>query len=381
MPRIDISNYPKVKKQTHDKAKDRASVIDFLNKDIVFGDGQLSDKKKEAFYHELGTLIKSGITLKAALELTIISYSDSKDQQMFAEIQADVVSGSSLSEALKKREKFSSYEFYSVRIGEETGRLAEVLNELAKYYKSKITQRRKIIGAITYPLLVLTTSFAAIFFMIKFVVPMFADVFNRFGGKLPYITSLIVNFSNWFDRYIYLILMIPLLLLGLYIYNRKAIWFKKWSALLLLRVPLVGEIIRKIYLARFANTMRLLTGTNTPLLKAMEMVRQMISFYPIEVSLLSAEKDILLGSTLSNTLGKHDFYPAKFIQMIKIAEEVNKLEYFFEQLSNQYTEEVEYKTNAISGLLEPLIIIFLGLAVGVILIAMYLPMFQMSNSF
>jgi type IV pilus assembly protein PilC len=107
----------------------------------------------------------------------------------------------------------------------------------------------------------------------------------------------------------------------------------------------------------------------------------MITFYPVESSLKLAEKDILLGSSLSMALSKYDFYPAKFIQMIKIAEEVNRLEYFFEQLSEQYTEEVEYKTNAISGLLEPLIIIFLGLVVGVILIAMYLPMFQMSSSF
>ncbi|QDW25178.1 hypothetical protein FFJ24_010295 [Pedobacter sp. KBS0701] len=124
-----------------------------------------------------------------------------------------------------------------------------------------------------------------------------------------------------------------------------------------------------------------LTETNTPLLQALELVRQMITFYPVERSLRLAQEDILLGSSLSSALSKYDFYPAKFIQMIRIAEEVNKLEHFFEQLSQQYTEEVEYKTNAISGLLEPLIIIFLGLVVGVILIAMYLPMFQMSSTF
>lgn len=379
MPTIDISNYPSPKKKPG-QSTEGISVLEFLNRDISFGDGQLPDKKKEAFYNELGTLVKSGIALKTALELTSSSYTN-KDKLIFEVIQAEVLAGSTLSEALRERGKFSSYEFYSVRIGEETGRLAEVLIELAKYYKSKISQRRKIIGAITYPLLVLSTSFAAIFFMIKFVVPMFADVFKRFGGKLPYVTSVIVSFSDWFDRNIYFVLLFPVVLIAFYIWGRKKDWFKRWSSLLLLQVPIVGEIVKKIYLARFANTMRLLTGTNTPLLSAMEMVRQMISFYPIEQSLILAEKDILLGSTLSATLAKNEFYPAKFVQMIKIAEEVNKLEYFFEQLASQYTEEVEYKTNAISGLLEPLIIIFLGLAVGVILIAMYLPMFQMSNSF
>lgn len=379
MPSIDISKIQK--KNTPLKEKEGAGIFDFLSKDISFGKGKLSDKKKEGFYNELGTLIRSGIDIRSALELTAGSYTQKKDMELFSSVQKQVIEGKSLSETMQAELKFSPYEYYSVKIGEETGKLGEVLGELAKYYKSKISQQRKIIGAITYPLLVLFTSFGAVFFMIKFVVPMFADVFKRFGGKLPYITSVIVSFSDWFDRYIYLMLFAIVAVVILYFINRNKFWFKKGAALLLLRIPVVGEITRKIYLARFANTMRLLTETNTPLLQALELVRQMITFYPVENSLKLAEKDILLGSSLSAALSKYDFYPAKFIQMIKIAEEVNRLEYFFEQLSEQYTEEVEYKTNAISGLLEPLIIIFLGLVVGVILIAMYLPMFQMSSSF
>jgi len=380
MPPLDISNYKQRSKKVA-VATPKTSLFDVLNKDISFGNGQLPDKKKEAFYNELGTLIRSGIDIKTSLELTGSSYTKAKDIELFRGIQEAVVAGQSLSETLKNHDKFSSYEYYSVRIGEETGRLGEVLNELAKYFKSKLQQRRKIIGAITYPALVLSTSFAAIFFMIKFVVPMFADVFKRFGGKLPYLTALIVSFSDWFDRYIYVLLFGIIVLVVFYFVSRKQEWFLRFSAKVILRIPVAGDIVKKIYLARFANTMRLLTGTNTPLLQALGMVKQMIVFHPIVDSLIVAEKDILHGSSLSETLGKHDFYPVKFIQMIKIAEEVNKLEYFFEQLAEQYTEEVEYKTNAISGLLEPLIIIFLGMAVGVILIAMYLPMFQMSNSF
>ncbi|SES20229.1 type II secretion system F family protein [Pedobacter rhizosphaerae] len=379
MSTIDISSY-KPKKKSPEKGSGKTA-LDFLNQDISFGDGQLPDKKKESFYNELGTLIRSGIDIKSALELTASSFTQTKDVALFASIQKEVIAGKSLSETLATQDKFSRYEYYSIQIGEETGKLGEVLGELGKYYKAKISQRRKIISAITYPILVLSTSFAAIFFMIKFVVPMFADVFKRFGGKLPYITSLIISFSDWFDRYIYLLLVLLIGLITFYLLSKKTPWFKRASALALLKIPLVGDIAKKIYLARFANTMRLLTETNTPLLQALGMVKQMITFYPIEQSLALAEKDILLGSSLSASLAKHPFYPAKFIQMIKIAEEVNKLAYFFEQLADQYTEEVEYKTTAISGMLEPLIIIFLGLTVGLILIAMYLPMFQMSNTF
>lgn len=375
---MDISSFQHKKKVSTEHTA--VGLLDFMNRDLSFGDGLLPDKKKQGFYNELGTLIRSGIDISTALELTIASYKG-KDGLLFASIRKQVVEGKSLSETLEGEQKFSRYEYFSVRIGEETGRLGEVLGELSKYYKSRISQRRKIIAAITYPMLVLSTSFAAIFFMIKFVVPMFADVFQRFGGKLPYITGLILRISEWLDSYIYLILVFIIAVVIFYFINKGKPWFRRGSALLLLKIPLVGDILRKIYLARLANTMRLLTGTSTPLLQAMKMVREMISFYPIEHSLAAAEKEILVGSSLSDALAKHNFYPEKFIQMIRIAEEVNRLEYFFEQLSDQYTEEVEYKTNAISGLLEPLIIIFLGLAVGVILIAMYLPMFQMSNSF
>lgn len=380
MPTIDTSKLKKPVKNVMPKGSTN-NLLELMSKDISFGDGQLPDKKKEAFYNELSTLIKSGIDIKTSLALTTSSYTNSKDVQLFESIQKEVIEGKSLSEALKDNHKFSPYEYYSVRIGEETGKMGEVLTELAKYYKSKIQQQRKIVAAITYPLLVLSTSFAAIFFMIKFVVPMFADVFKRFGGKLPYITSLIVDISNWFDRYIYLLLLFLLGLVSFYFFNRSKPWFKKHLTLVLLRVPIVGNILKKVYLTRFANTMRLLTGTNTPLLQALGMVKQMITFYPIEASLQVAEQDILLGQSLSVALSKHAFYPDKFIQMIKIAEEVNKLEYFFGQLADQYTDEVTYQTSAISSMLEPLIIIFLGLAVGVILIAMYLPMFQMGSSF
>jgi len=377
MAQIDISKIKKAQSVN----KNESNPFDFLSRDLSFGKATLSDKKKEGFYNELGTLIRSGIDIRSALELTIGSYTQKKDIELFKSLQQKVIEGRSLSATLQDESKFSPYEYYSVKIGEETGRLGEVLGELAGFYKAKISQQRKIIGAITYPLLVLFTSFAAVFFMIKFVVPMFADVFTRFGGKLPFLTALIVSFSNWLDSYIYLLIFILLSIIAAYFLCRKKPWFKKHITLIVLRIPLVGEITKKVYLARFANTMRLLTQTNTPLLQALELIRQMITFYPIEHSLLAAEQDILLGKSLSEALSKHEFYPAKFVQMIRIAEEVNKLEYFFGQLSEQYTEEVEYKTNAISGLLEPLIIIFLGLVVGVILIAMYLPMFQMSSSF
>lgn len=379
MPSIDISQYQKKKRP--DAKTGQSDLFAFLNSDISFGGKQVPDKKKESLYVELSTLLLSGIDLRTALELILVDQEQAKDKVLFEGIRARILSGLALSEALKETDRFSDYEFYSIRIGEETGRLGEVLTDLAKYYKSKIHQRRKIVSAVTYPAIVLLSSLGAVFFMIKFVVPMFADVFLRFGGKLPWITGAIISFSNWFDRYFSLLLLFIIAAGIFYFIKRRSEWFRKISSGLLLKIPVVGDIVRKIYLARFANTMRLLVSTDTPLLRSIALVRQMISYYPIESSLFKVEQDILQGESLHKSLASFPFYPAKMIQLIKVGEEVNRMDYFFEKIASQYTEEVEYKTNTISSLLEPLIIIFLGLVVGVILIAMYLPMFQMSNSF
>jgi len=380
MAQIDISKYNHTKKAAPKNSRG-SSLLAFLNQDIKLGKNGLSDKKKEMFYAELSTLIKSGIDIKTALDLICISFDKPADKNLFEDIKKKVIAGQALSLALKEKGVFSAYEYYSVKIGEETGKSAQVLHELYLYFKRKINQRRKIIGAITYPIVILSTSFAAIFFMIKFVVPMFADVFTRFGGKLPYLTQVIINISDSLDKYFYVLLLLPFALFVFYQSQKQTLYLRKILSALILRLPIVGDIVRKIYLARIANTLRLLVGTSIPLLQAISMVRQMIGFYPVAASLLEAENDLMHGKSLSMSLEKHDFYPVKFVQMIKIAEEVNRLEYFFEQLAEQYTEEVEFKTNTIASLMEPLIIIILGMVVGTILIAMYLPMFQMSNSF
>lgn len=383
MAQIDISSYKrkKIGKAASSK-KEGPGIIDLLNTDISFGNGQIADRKKEGFYLELSMLLLSGVDMKTAFELVLIEKKKGKEQAVFEAVRTDVLKGDSLSQALRRQSgKFSDYEYYSIQIGEETGKLGEVLKELAQYYKNKIAQRRKIISALTYPIIVLCTSLGAVFFMLKYVVPMFADVFTRFGGELPAITAFILRMSNLLDStFGWTLLGIVSLVVFLYV-NRRKTWYRKWSSTILLRIPVAGEIVSKIHLARFANTMRLLVSTNTPLLQAIQLVRQMSDFYPIEQSLLRTEELILHGESLHTSLASFDFYPAKLVQLVKVGEEVNRLDFFFDQIANQLTEEVEYQTSTISTVLEPLIIIFLGLVVGLILIAMYLPMFQMSNSF
>jgi type IV pilus assembly protein PilC len=148
-----------------------------------------------------------------------------------------------------------------------------------------------------------------------------------------------------------------------------------------LNLPLVGEIIGKIYLARFSHAMTLLVTSKIPLLRATSLIKQMIAFYPLEVALNQAEQDIMKGDFLLKLLARFPIFPKRMLSLIKIGEVVNQLELFFDKIAKQYSDEVEHQTNLIGSMIEPFMIIFLGLIVGVILIAMYLPLFQLSTSF
>ena len=352
-----------------------------LNYDISFGNKELNDKKKEYLYLELSSLLQAGINLKSSFELITADQQKEKDKELYINIQQAVLNGVTFSQALQQTGKFSLYEIYSLQIGEETGKLIEVLQDLAKFYQNKIKQRRKIVSALTYPCVVMTTSLGAVFFMLKFVVPMFGDVFKRFGGHLPWITEKIIGVSQALEDYFPGFIIVLALLITFIISVRKTQQFRKFSSNLLLHTPLIGNLVQKIYLARFCNSMRLLINARLPLLRAIALIRQMIEYYPIESSLQKVEDDIMNGKSLHQSMQQFSVYPSKMIQLIKVGEETNQLDYFFGKISEQYIEEVEFKTSTLSSMMEPLIIIFLGLIVGVILVSMYLPLFQMSNSF
>jgi type IV pilus assembly protein PilC len=381
MPSIDLSRYEKKKTVKAPTVKNGEGLLAFLNKDISFGSKELSDKKKESLYLELSSLLQAGINLKNSFELITADLKTDKDKALYNQIQNDVLKGVTFSQALRQSGKFSLYEVFSLQIGEETGKLIEVLQDMAKFYQNKIKQRRKIVSALTYPCVVMASSLGAVFFMLKFVVPMFGDIFKRFGGHLPWVTEKIIAISDSMQNNVLPFFIIIALTFAAIFSVRKTERYRKIASRILLRIPVMGGLVQKIYLARFCNSMRLLINAQLPLLRSIALIRQMISYYPIESSLQKVEDDIMNGNTLHQSLQKFSIYPPKMIQLVKVGEETNQLDYFFGKISEQYIDEVEYKTSALSSMMEPLIIIFLGLIVGVILISMYLPLFQMSNSF
>lgn len=350
-------------------------------KDISFSTG-LPDKIKADFYLQLHTLLDAGVDIRSGFKLVTEQQKKAKFRKIFDIIQQDIISGKAMSAAMRDQHCFSDYEIFSTGIGEETGRLSFVFKELHQFFQKKIKQRRQIVSALTYPMIVVVVAILAIGFMANFIVPMFADVFKRFGNKeLPAVTQFVVLVSESIKKTFGIwLLVIGGLMLGA-VKSRKKLWYRRGMSRLLLRIPMVGELVAKIYIARMCNSMSLLISSKVPVLQAIQLVIKMVGFYPIEVSLRKVEESILLGKSLHTGMSEHAIFPPKLIAMIKVGEEVNKLGDFFERINIQYTEEVMHETALLSNFIEPLIIVFLGLAVGIILIAMYLPLFTMGQSF
>ena len=360
-------------------SKEGFDIDALLKKEITLFGSSFSNKKKEAFYTELHVLLHAGLELKDALDLIAKEQRKEEDTKLFNGIINGLISGKNFSEALKEQEKFSDYEYYSIQIGERTGTLTKVIEELGNFFKRKNEQRRTVIGALSYPIIILFTALVAVIFMMQFVVPMFAQIFKQNKVELPWITSKIIATSDFFrDYYWIFIVLILCVLIGQRLVKDK-LWYKNISTLIILKIPFVGEFFRKVKIAQFTQAISLLIGAKVPLLSGIQLTQKMISFYPLQNALTKIESDILMGKSLSESMSVHRVFDSKMSSLIKVAEETNQNQIIFERLTEQYNKEIEYKSKMLSSVLEPVIILFLGVIVATILIAMYIPMFNLST--
>ncbi len=351
----------------------------FFNRDIQLFGGKFGNKKKERFYMDLRTLLVAGVDLKSALEIIIDEQEKTKDRAFFDEIYQSVLKGKSLSEGLKKSGKFSEYEYFSIEIGEESNRLNEVLEELMNYYADQAALRKQIMSVLSYPLFVFVITIGLVYFMMSSVVPMFADVFKQFGSELPPLTLKIIYLSENFP-FFFLMFALAVGAIVLFVYTqREQEWFRKGTSGFFLRVPKVGELIRLIYLARFTQAMHLLLASKTPLVRSLDLTQRMIKFYPIQKAIEQIKIDIQKGKSMHEGMANFKIFPNRMLSLVKVGEQVNQLEVMLGKLAKQYNEELKYQTTIIGKIMEPFIILIIGTVVGVILVAMYMPMFNLST--
>ncbi|MFP9119334.1 type II secretion system F family protein [Flavobacterium sp. RNTU_13] len=346
--------------------------------ELSFGK-KFTDKKKLAFYRELGMLLKAGVDFKKALEILHRQTKNKVDAQMLMEIKNRIVGGKTVYEALIASGKFSPYEYYSIQIGEETNKLSEVLEELQKYFASKIQMRRQIVSVLTYPVIVLLVTVLVLYFMLTKVVPMFTSVFRQFNSELPKSTQYIIKLSNHSGLFFAVLLGIIISFMALHFVLQKKDSYRLAMSTVVIRIPYFGELVKKIYLARFCQSMSLLLTSKTQLVESLRLTSKMVGFYPIEKSLGTIILDVTKGNTLTECFRKHNVYEDRMVSMIDVAEQVNQLDAMFEKLTEQYNEDISHRTKMIGVVLEPAIIIIIGIIVGVIMISMYAPMFDLSK--
>ncbi|QSB27656.1 type II secretion system F family protein [Flavobacterium sp. CLA17] len=369
---LDLSTYkaPKAEK-TNFKLPSGAASFQFSKK--------LSDKKKEIFYRELGMLLKSGVDFKKALEIMSNQSSNNFEKAIIHQIKDKVIEGRSIYESMRETNQFSAYEYYSIQIGEETRKLEEVLAELQKYFNRKIQMKRQIVSVLTYPAIVMIVTVLVLYFMLNKVVPMFSSVFKQFGSELPKSTQIIIKISNHSGTIFTIVLAIIIGLIVMHALLKEKDFYRAVTTKMILKIPYFGNLIRKIYISRFCQAMNLLITSKTTLINSLSLTAKMIGFYPIEMAIQEIKDDITRGASLNESLKKHDVFENKMVSMVEVAEQVNQLETMFERLTEQYNEEISHQTKMIGVILEPMIIIVIGVIVGVIMVSMYAPMFDLSK--
>lgn len=360
------------------KESKSSQLSEFLNKDINLG-SVFSNKKKQELYNGLYLLFVSGLDMKRVLELVVSEKKSKKEKIILDRVNQNVIKGHNLSEALSFEKDFTDYEIYSLQIGEQSGQLVEVLFHLKNYFQKKIEQKRIVTSALAYPITVLFIAIAAVSFMIGFVVPTFAKTFNTFGAELPAITQGLIDFSTNFDTIVIVVLAATTVAVVLYFIFRQHVLFRKYAAKVTLSIPFIGNIILLSKLTQFSENMKLLMSSRTSLIESLGLTSKMLRFYPMQTALSGCKNQIMNGKSLSESMSAYKIFPSRMVYLLAVGEEVNKLDSIFEQLSELYGNELEHKSKILGSVLEPILLIFIAVLVGFIVIALYMPMFSLSD--
>lgn len=341
---------------------------------------KLTDARREMFYAELHALLTAGLDFSNAFRLLIEGEEDRRMKALLERLYASVVRGDTLAQAMTHSMAFQPMECGVVRIGDETGRLTETLDFLRDYYHKRAQQRRMISSAVSYPLIILCVAVAVVAFMLSVVVPMFEEVYARMGGELPSLTRAIISLSRKFPSYLFITIVAAGGTYALYHINRKRPEVEQFTGEMLLRIPVVGNIVKKNYQARCCKLLDLLCAAGVPLLAGVGMLADVIDFYLYRLSLLEIARRLERGESFAAGIAAFPaLYDRKLAALVRVGEETNRLPEMLRRQGETLTQELEYAIKRMGILLEPALILLVGLLVAVILIAMYMPMFSLGG--
>ena len=332
---------------------------------------------------QLSTMVEAGISLVQALT-ALYDQCDPKRQKGLREVISDVTTrvqgGETFNEAIAKHPRVFDRLFVSmVKAGEHGGLLAEILDRLAGFLEASARLRKKIKSAMTYPVIVICIAFAITTFLIVKVVPIFGEIFADFGAQLPAPTQFLIDLSEFMRGQWYFLIGGGLaIFFGIRTFVRskkgKILW-DRWK----LKLPVFGPLIQKICMSRFSRTFAQLIRSGVPILEVLDIVAGASGNHVIETSIKAVGEDVERGDNLSVAMSKKPIFPPMLLRMVSAGEATGKIDTMLEKMADFWDEEVEALLDALTSLIEPMLIVFLGVIVGGIVIAMFLPIFKLNE--
>ncbi len=342
--------------------------------------GKIASKDVVIFSRQLSTLVSSGVPIVQGLTILEQQAESPAFKAVVGSLRTDIEAGLSIADAMKKHpQAFSELYVAMIKAGEVGGILDTILERLSGFLESSEALKAKVKSALMYPTVVFSVAGLITIFLIMFVIPIFKDIFSSFGAQLPFLTRVIIMISDFLRQKI----LYALPVIGL------AVWlFKKWMKTekgqekideIALKLPVFGILLKKVAIARFTRTLGTLIKSGVPILQGLETVAKTSGNKIIERAINNSRDSIKEGGRISDPLKKANIFPPMVIQMISVGEETGGLDNMLNKIADFYDQEVDTAVKGLTSMIEPLIIVFLGIVIGTIVIAMFMPMFSLGE--
>ena len=350
-----------------------------LFENVAFFQPKIKAKDVVIFTRQFSTMIDAGLPLVQGLTILSEQTENKTFQNVLKTVTKDVEGGSSLAEALKKHPKvFDALYVNLVAAGEVGGILDTILQRLAAYIEKAEKLKSRIKGAMTYPIIVVAIAILVIAVILIFVIPVFQEMFSSFGKALPAPTQLVVNMSEFLKGNIHYVIAVFIVFVFAFKKYRNTKKGRKQTDALALKLPVFGNLLKKTAVARFTRTLGTMITSGVPILDALEIVAKTSGNVILEEIIFEVRSSIAEGQTIAEPLSEADIFPRMVVQMISVGEATGALDTMLNKIADFYDDEVDAAVEALTAMLEPLLMVFLGGSIGGLVIAMYLPIFQMA---
>jgi type IV pilus assembly protein PilC len=351
-----------------------------LNLEISLRPGHVKPKELAVFSRQFATMVNSGLPIMRALSILGGQTESKALAKVVTQVRLDVERGSSLSQAMAKHPKaFSNLYVAMIRSGETGGVLDAVLTRLADNTEREVELRRRVKSAMTYPVVVLGMVSMILVAMLLFVVPQFKSIYAQLHGSLPVPTKILLAISAGFKKYIVVWILFTIAAAIAFRRFKKTERGRELIDRVKLRIPVFGGLFHKTALSRFSNTLAILLRSGVPILQSLDIVSETVDNQVISKAVNDVQASVKEGESIAKPLGRHDVFPPMVVQMLAVGEETGSIDVMLTKVAEFYDSEVTATVDALTSLIEPLMIAVIGAAVGLAVIALYLPMFKIIN--